>query len=275
MSEEQRKVAQKWFKVFRTICEMARDRGYSEEAEQQLNLIKTKEQENMWIQNNISNVQNSLTLNSFSHDSNQADDHKFLGMEQHLYFFHSQTKLTDDILSQYDKTIQKYHESSIRNNPSLNVFINVVILVPEEKDIVTKKVQDIILISNKYFKDRIELFEKKQVEMHFNSKKQTEIKSEADDKGDVIQIFYKYEIFFFDDLVINITKHQLVPKHVPLSAIEKKKLMEKYKINDAQLPKILSTDPITKYFGLRTKQVFKIERDSETAGKYITYRIVS
>jgi DNA-directed RNA polymerase I, II, and III subunit RPABC1 len=45
-------------------------------------------------------------------------------------------------------------------------------------------------------------------------------------------------------------------------------------INDNHLPKILKSDPVTRYFGLSRGEVFKIIRDSETAGKYVTYRVV-
>ena len=81
------------------------------------------------------------------------------------------------------------------------------------------------------------------------------------------------EIFTLTELTVNITEHELVPKHILLSLKEKEDLLKRYRIKDSQLPKILISDPVARYLGLKRGDVVKIERKSETAGKYITYRI--
>ena len=88
------------------------------------------------------------------------------------------------------------------------------------------------------------------------------------------EVGMKAEHFKEEDLLVNITKHELVPKHILLSDEEKKVLLDRYRLRETQLPRIQLVDPVSKYLGLKRGQVVKIIRKSETAGRYASYRWV-
>ena len=85
---------------------------------------------------------------------------------------------------------------------------------------------------------------------------------------------YKIEHFKESELLVDITEHELVPKHVVLKNSEKLELLARYKLKESQLPRLRVNDPVARYFGLVRGEVVKIIRPSETAGRYVTYRIV-
>jgi DNA-directed RNA polymerase I, II, and III subunit RPABC1 len=82
------------------------------------------------------------------------------------------------------------------------------------------------------------------------------------------------EIFIFKNLTFNITRHQDMAKHTPLSEEEIEEVAKQYRISKKEFPKMLATDPIAKYYGVKSGGMFKVVRPSYSSGEYVTYRIV-
>jgi DNA-directed RNA polymerase subunit H len=72
----------------------------------------------------------------------------------------------------------------------------------------------------------------------------------------------------------DILKHELVPDHVVLSKSEINKIIKKLDIHPEELPKIKSDDPVVKAIEAKSGDIIQITRKSQTAGKFITYRLV-
>lgn len=89
-----------------------------------------------------------------------------------------------------------------------------------------------------------------------------------------LEEYKNFEFFLAKQLMINITKHVRVPKHEIVSKEELEKVLEKFQANINQLPKILSTDPVAKYYGMKPGDVCKIKRNSPMTGETYYYRLV-
>jgi len=83
-----------------------------------------------------------------------------------------------------------------------------------------------------------------------------------------------YEIFSMKNLMFNITHHEIVPKHILLNQEEIELVLKQYQTTRAQLPKLLTTDPVAKYYGMKAGDVCKIIRQSPMTGESYYYRIL-
>lgn len=78
------------------------------------------------------------------------------------------------------------------------------------------------------------------------------------------------EIFAVSELLFNLVDHSLVPPHRLLTAKEREAVFEQY--GAAGLPRMLLTDPVSRYYGLKRGQVMEIERVN-ASGFHKVYRI--
>ncbi|UCC59130.1 MAG: DNA-directed RNA polymerase subunit H [Candidatus Bathyarchaeum sp.] len=72
----------------------------------------------------------------------------------------------------------------------------------------------------------------------------------------------------------NVFDHDFVSKHEILTPEERKMILEKYKVQPYQLPRIKASDPAIIAVGANPGDVVRVIRKSATAGKYVAYRYV-
>lgn len=82
----------------------------------------------------------------------------------------------------------------------------------------------------------------------------------------------KRQIFHISEVMVNISKHHLVPRHDVLPKKDEQTILAQYMATKVQLPWILKTDPMAKFLGLESGQIVKITHTSLTNGEYISYR---
>jgi DNA-directed RNA polymerase subunit H (RpoH/RPB5) len=82
------------------------------------------------------------------------------------------------------------------------------------------------------------------------------------------------QMFLLKELQFNLTRHELVPEHVPVrDEAEIEAIMRRYRLKSRyMLPLILSTDPVALHLALKHGQVVRITRPSPSAGTFVTYR---
>lgn len=86
--------------------------------------------------------------------------------------------------------------------------------------------------------------------------------------------YKSYEIFSMKNLMFNITHHEIVPRHILLTQEESDLVLKQYQTTRSQLPKLLTTDPVAKYYGMKAGDICKIIRQSPMTGESYYYRIL-
>lgn len=77
------------------------------------------------------------------------------------------------------------------------------------------------------------------------------------------------QVFLFDDLMINLPKHELVPKHIPVTKDHVLAVLGSV-LNVNDLPVLLKTDPIVRWYNFKKGTLVKIENPMMPS-----YRIVA
>jgi len=90
----------------------------------------------------------------------------------------------------------------------------------------------------------------------------------------ILNNFNNIEIFLEEELMINLIDHILVPKHEVLGSQEAETFYETYNCKKKNMPRMLITDPVARYYNMKVGDICRITRPSETAGYTYTYRLV-
>ena len=73
---------------------------------------------------------------------------------------------------------------------------------------------------------------------------------------------------------LNVLAHTMVPDHQIMTEGEAAGLLSQYSISNEQLPKMYHDDPAVKTIGAKPGDAIRIIRNSHTAGRAESYRLV-
>lgn len=88
----------------------------------------------------------------------------------------------------------------------------------------------------------------------------------------IVNIYKNAEFFFEKEMLEDIPSNIFIPYHQLMNEDEKKELLNKYA--EYELGKAFISDMITRYYGAKIGDIFRIIRPSITAGNSIYYRRV-
>ncbi|XP_065868005.1 DNA-directed RNA polymerase V subunit 5C isoform X1 [Euphorbia lathyris] len=93
-------------------------------------------------------------------------------------------------------------------------------------------------------------------------------------KKELLKWTFPVEIFQITELLSNITKHLLQPKYEMLTTAQKQQLLNEYKAEEKQLPRMVKDDAIARYYGLKKGQVLKVSYKGGIVDSIVTYRCI-
>jgi len=76
------------------------------------------------------------------------------------------------------------------------------------------------------------------------------------------------------DLMVNVLEHDLQPKFRLLTKSEVEEYFNTFENKKREMPRILDSDPVARYFGAKIGDILEINRPSITTVEAYTYRIV-
>ena len=83
-----------------------------------------------------------------------------------------------------------------------------------------------------------------------------------------------FEVFKLMEIIKDISKHYLVPKHILLTKEENDQFMAEYKLKKKDMARIFIDDPMAKYLYAQKDDIIKIIRPSTNSGYSTCYRLV-
>lgn len=92
-------------------------------------------------------------------------------------------------------------------------------------------------------------------------------------KDKLMREYSDCEIFDESDFLMDKASHWFVPQHEVFQG-SKEELYEEYNLTDETISKILTTDPMVRYYDAKEGQIMRITRSSDESGLSVAYRLV-